>query len=190
MTVKKVLRPYTREEVMATLRAKVSNVAPAARSFAPGGLSATSVFANRRASIELAAQKTTGSAPAGQAQPARVFGSDFASKVFAARRGYGSFPKSSAVSRASATTSHDQAQAGGAGGESLITTSIGSEQACGSHPSSQANDISNVVPEVLSTSGSISSPAEASQARAGGRPWDSPAVAETFLGSVCRARWG
>ena len=95
MTVKKVLRPYTREEVLATLRAKVSTAAPAARSFSPVGLSAASVFASRRAAAVKAAQKATGSASAGRATSTAVFTSIFAANVFSARR----------ASRAPATSS-------------------------------------------------------------------------------------
>lgn len=86
MTAKKVLRPYTREEVLATLGAKVSTAAPTARSFSPGGLSASSVFANRRAAITKGGERTIESAPAGRAKSAAVFTSNFAAGVFSARR--------------------------------------------------------------------------------------------------------
>lgn len=86
MTIK-VLRPYSREEVLSTLRAKVPTGAQAARSFAPGGLSAASVFANRRAANSQHVKKTTGGFPASRETSAEVFSSKFAANVFSARRG-------------------------------------------------------------------------------------------------------
>ncbi len=204
MTAKKVLRPYTREEVLATLGAKVSTVAPTARSFSPGGLSASSVFANRRAAITKGGEGTSESAPAGRAKSAAVFTSNFAARVFSARRGRntsaclaGAAAKPPLLPTPVNNVSH--AATAGCGPVSEFASTDGglatSSQPDPASPIIQevaaeiAGSLTNAIAHALTPSGGeLGSAGEASRSGAGGSTRDVLAVKESYLGSSMRAR--